>query len=106
MSDLQVPFFNEASVKSVGRFLSKWRPHRTICIGDEIDLPQLGGFNAGTIDEMVGNINDDRKQTQEVLDELVRLTLCNEDIFIQDRVMDWLEDNEWLLCEVYDKEND
>ena len=46
------------------------------------------------------------KQTQEVLDELVRLTLCNEDIFIQDRVMDWLEDNEWLLCEVYDKEND
>jgi hypothetical protein len=67
VSDLQVPFFNEASVKSVGRFLAKWRPHRTICIGDEIDLPQLGGFNAGTIDEMVGNINDDRKQTQEVL---------------------------------------
>ncbi len=64
VSDLQVPFFNEASVKSVGRFLAKWRPHRTICIGDEIDLPQLGGFNAGTIDEMVGNINDDRKQTQ------------------------------------------
>ena len=38
VSDLQVPFFNEASVKSVGRFLAKWRPHRTICIGDEIDL--------------------------------------------------------------------
>ena len=67
VSDLQVPFFNEKSVKSVGRFLAKWNPHRTICIGDEIDLPQLGGFNAGTIDEMVGNINDDRKQTQEVL---------------------------------------
>ncbi len=33
VSDLQVPFFNEASVKSVGRFLAKWRPHRTICIG-------------------------------------------------------------------------
>jgi hypothetical protein len=70
VSDLQVPFFNERSVKSVGRFLAKWRPHRTICIGDEIDLPQLGGFNAGTIDEMVGNINDDRKQTQEVLSYL------------------------------------
>ncbi len=32
-----------------------------IQIGDEIDLPQLGGFNAGTIDEMVGNLDDDRK---------------------------------------------
>jgi hypothetical protein len=70
VSDLQVPFFSEASVKSVGRFLGKWKPHRTICIGDEIDLPQLGGFNAGTIDEMVGNINDDRTQTQEVLSYL------------------------------------
>ncbi len=43
------------------------KPHRTICIGDEIDLPQLGGFNAGTIDEMVGNIHEDRLLTQEVL---------------------------------------
>ncbi len=67
ISDLQVPFFDEKATKSVGRFLSKWNPHRTICIGDEIDLPQLGGFNAGTIDEMVGNINDDRQLTQEVL---------------------------------------
>jgi len=63
VSDLQVPFFNEQAVKTVGKFLAKWNPHQTICIGDEIDLPQLGGFNAGTIDEMVGNINDDRKLT-------------------------------------------
>jgi len=55
VSDLQVPFFDEKATKSVGRFLAKWKPQRTICIGDEIDLPQLGGFNAGTIDEMVGN---------------------------------------------------
>ena len=67
ISDIQVPFFDEKAVKTVGKFLAKWRPHRTIQIGDEIDLPQLGGFNAGTIDEMVGNINDDRKLTQEVL---------------------------------------
>jgi len=70
VSDLQVPFYNEAIVKSVGRFLGKWKPHRTICIGDEIDLPQLGGFNANTIDEMVGNIHEDRQLTQEVLSYL------------------------------------
>jgi hypothetical protein len=64
VSDLQVPFFDEKATKSVGRFLAKWKPHRTICIGDEIDLPQLGGFNAGTIDEMVGNIHEDRLLTQ------------------------------------------
>jgi len=67
ISDLQVPFFDENAVKSVGKFLTKFNPHRTIQIGDEIDLPQLGGFNAGTIDEMVGNIHDDRQLTQEVL---------------------------------------
>ncbi len=67
VSDLQVPFFDEKATKSVGRFLAKWKPHRTICIGDEIDLPQLGGFNAGTIDEMVGNIHEDRLLTQQVL---------------------------------------
>ena len=38
-------------MKVVGKFLAKWKPHKTIQIGDEIDLPQLGGFNAGTIDE-------------------------------------------------------
>ena len=70
VSDLQVPFYNDAIVKSVSRFLAKWKPHRTICIGDEIDLPQLGGFNANTIDEMVGNIHEDRQLTQEVLSYL------------------------------------
>ena len=44
--DLQAPFVHEASVKSVGKFLQKFKPHQTICIGDEIDLPQLGGFAA------------------------------------------------------------
>ena len=67
ISDLQCPFIDEKSTFAVARFLKKWKPHRTIQIGDEIDLPQLGGFNAGTIDEMVGNINDDRKYTQDVL---------------------------------------
>jgi len=70
ISDLQAPFFCEKSVKVVGKFLDKWKPHQTIQIGDEIDLPQLGGFNAGTIDEMVGNLDDDRKSTQEVLQYL------------------------------------
>ena len=70
ISDLQSPFIDEKSVKVVGRFLQKWKPHRTIQIGDEIDLPQLGGFNAGTIDEMVGNLDDDRKFTQEILQYL------------------------------------
>jgi len=55
------------SAKAVGKFLRKWQPHQTIQVGDEIDLPQLGGFNAGTIDEMVGNLDEDRKFTQELL---------------------------------------
>lgn len=64
--DLQAPFVHEASVKSVGKFLKKFRPHQTICIGDEIDLPQLGGF-AAPWQEVEGSINDDREYTLEVL---------------------------------------
>lgn len=36
-------------------------------MGDEIDMPQLGSFNANTIDEMVGNLDEDRVFTQKVL---------------------------------------
>ena len=64
--DLQAPFVHEASVKSVGKFLKKFRPHQTICIGDEIDLPQLGGF-AQAWQEVEGSINDDREYTLEIL---------------------------------------
>ena len=44
ISDIQAPFFHEAAVKNLGKFLRAYKPHQTICIGDEIDLPQLGGF--------------------------------------------------------------
>jgi hypothetical protein len=30
-------------------------------------MPQLGSFNANTIDEMVGNLDEDRAFTQDVL---------------------------------------
>lgn len=69
ISDLQAPFYNEAAVKSVGKFLAKWKPHQTICIGDEIDLPQLGGF-AHSWQEVEGNIDEDRKLTLDVLEYL------------------------------------
>jgi hypothetical protein len=67
--DLQVPYHSEPMVNSMARFLSKWKPHRTIQIGDEIDLPQLRG-GASTLEEAMGNIDDDRTWTQEILEQL------------------------------------
>jgi len=69
ISDIQAPFFHEAAVKNLGKFLRAYKPHQTICIGDEIDLPQLGGF-AQPWQEVEGNIDDDRKLTLEILEYL------------------------------------
>ena len=66
---MQVPYFHEKAVKNVGRFLRQYKPHQTICIGDEIDLPQLGSF-AQAWQEVEGNIHEDREQTLEVLQYL------------------------------------
>jgi hypothetical protein len=67
--DLQVPFHSEPMVNSMARFLAKWKPHRTIQIGDEIDLPQLRN-GANVLEEAMGNIDDDRAWTQEILEQL------------------------------------
>lgn len=67
--DIQTPFFHEAAVSALGRFLRWYKPHQTICIGDEIDLPQLGGF-AQSWQEVEGNIHEDRKLTLEILQYL------------------------------------
>ncbi len=66
--DLQVPYHSESMVNSMARFLAKWKPHRTIQIGDEIDLPQLRG-GASTLEEAMGNIDDDRAWTREILEQ-------------------------------------
>lgn len=63
---MQVPYFHERAVKNVGKFLRSYKPHQTICIGDEIDLPMLGSFAQGW-QEVEGNIHEDREQTLEVL---------------------------------------
>lgn len=65
-SDLQIPFFHEGAVKALGKFIRDFKPHQVINIGDEIDLPQLGGF-AQPWQEVEGDINADREQTLEVL---------------------------------------
>jgi hypothetical protein len=67
--DLQVPYHSEAMVSSMGKFLAKWKPHRTIQVGDEIDLPQLRN-GANTLEEAMGNIDDDRTWTKEILEFL------------------------------------
>jgi hypothetical protein len=67
--DLQVPFHSEHMVNSMARFLAKWKPHRTIQIGDEIDLPQLRN-GASTLEEAMGDIDQDRSWTQEILEQL------------------------------------
>ena len=38
VSDLQVPFHDRVAVKNVASFISKFKPHEVVTIGDEIDF--------------------------------------------------------------------
>lgn len=53
-------------VANVGEFLRWYKPHQTISIGDEIDLPQLRN-GQDSWQEVEGNIHEDRELTLEVL---------------------------------------
>ena len=68
--DLQVPFHSERGTNLLARFIERFKPHYSICIGDEIDLPQLGSFNAGSIGELEGNIHEDREWVQYLAEKL------------------------------------
>jgi hypothetical protein len=37
------------------------------------------------------------EQTQKVIDELSLLLLIGDTFFLQDKMMDWLEDEEWII---------
>ena len=68
--DLQVPFHSERGVKLLSRFITRFKPHYSICIGDEIDMPMLGSFNAGTAGELEGNLHEDREWVQTIAEQL------------------------------------
>lgn len=67
--DLQVPFHSPAHVKSLTRFIRKFKPDQVLCVGDEIDFQTISRWSS-PFDETSGTIGKDRDLTCDILWDL------------------------------------
>jgi len=70
ISDLQVPYHSVRAVDSVARFIKAYRPDDVVCVGDEIDAPQISRWNKGMRGEFTRDLGRDRDETCRVLEAL------------------------------------
>lgn len=70
ISDLQVPYQDQRAVDAVARFIKAYRPTSVICVGDEIDAPQISRWNKGMAGEFTRDLGRDRDDTVRVLEQL------------------------------------
>jgi hypothetical protein len=45
---LQIPFHHKRNVEKLQDFIFETKVDSLACVGDEVDVPQLGAFNKGT----------------------------------------------------------
>lgn len=70
VSDLQVPYHHKRAVSALAKFIKAWRPDQVICVGDEIDMPQVSRWSKGTAGEYAGGLHKQRDETRRVLESL------------------------------------
>ncbi len=70
VSDLQVPYEHRRAVTALEHFIAGWRPDDVICVGDEMDAPQVSRWTKGTAGEYAGKLAADRDRTVAVLSAL------------------------------------
>lgn len=70
VSDLQVPYHHPKAVTSLARFIKDYRPDDVICVGDEIDFPQISRWHKGRKLEYEGKVHQHRDVADRLLTEL------------------------------------
>lgn len=70
VSDLQVPYQHKGAVSALIKFVKAFKPDEVICVGDEIDMPQVSRWNKGLAGEYVGKLSRDRDATVRILADL------------------------------------
>lgn len=70
VSDLQIPYQHKRAVSALTKFINNWRPDDVICVGDEIDMPQVSRWSKGTAAEYAGKLHKDRDETTRTLEAL------------------------------------
>lgn len=72
VSDLQIPYHDRRAVDALARFIKAYRPDQVVCVGDEIDAPQISRWHKGMAGEFVGTLAKHRDETCRIL-ELLRI---------------------------------
>jgi predicted phosphodiesterase len=70
VSDLQVPYHHKRAVAALTKFVWEYKPDEVICVGDEIDMPQLSQWTKGTKGEYAGELHKQRDATVRILEAL------------------------------------
>ena len=70
VSDLQIPFHDRVAVKNVAQFITKFKPHEVVTIGDEIDFNTISKWSEGTPEAYEQTLGDDRDEAVQVLYDL------------------------------------
>lgn len=69
VSDLQVPYHDPKSVASLAAFIRRFKPDEVLCVGDELDMPQLRK-GASQAQEVIEDLGTDRDTCRQVLWDL------------------------------------
>jgi hypothetical protein len=70
VSDLQVPFHDRVAVKNLASFISKFKPHEVVTIGDEIDFNTISKWSEGTPESYEQTLGVDSDDAIQVLYDL------------------------------------
>ena len=81
---MQIPFHHKKNVEKLQDFIAETKPDALVCVGDEIDVPQLGAFNRGTRKEFERTLQKDFNTAHNVLKDF-REALGNKRDFVLQR---------------------
>ena len=81
---MQIPFHHKRNVEKLQDFIRETKPDGLACVGDEIDVPQLGAFNRGTRKEFERTLQKDFNTAHNVLKDF-REALGNKKPFVLQR---------------------
>jgi len=67
LSDLQIPYHDEAAIKRVISFIKWYKPTQLWCVGDELDAPEPSRWNKGMAGEYATTLQDSIDMTYNVM---------------------------------------
>lgn len=70
VSDLQCPYHDEGAVNALKKFIYAYQPDTVVCVGDEVDLPQISRWEKGGEAEWQRDIGKHRDIAVKVLEDL------------------------------------